>query len=621
MLVIFIRYTNADLMPGQPAWPNSSEKGELPRFAKGENNELFAPDTSWFERSDMKHNLSEYYFWNSGASFKVTADIYPIQVPVRYRNPRRGNYYGNYVQMNQEAIDWIAENDTDFDWSKYDNRENLPRYKSDNSRSEPDGILDYVIINHRAPGSNGFGNTGNLNIPGTDFRINAGHTAATCYADAKHNWMYNTHEFAHNLFQCPHLMGANTSDGNRYYVQKGWGMMAAWHAPFYTVNAWEAWWLGWMEAQEVKKSGRYQLGDFLTDRDVIRIPIPDSKDYLWIENHQKRHYWDHKLFYSDTTKDEPQVSKGIYMYVVSGRLNDRNNPSLSPFNQACVNAIKMMNAEGNFDYTYTSQKAEYWQAFEKGRPNPFSGQNDFQFIKVDLDSNGQICVPFMHGNNDGKSCDQIDIWAEMEGGKPKLTYGNTGNENDALDVGDEVGLSGVFPVSNYPIYRKKADSLDDYIIAGITISIMDKNEDGSYELDINLNDWKLRKDQRWCGTLKMQKALNSAQVEFLEIMPKTELRLEKSGTPNRQKPHPETNTYISPTRLLIPPGRGIYLRKNSVLYLDKTSSIIFQGNSQLVIEKGAKVILEGKLIFLEDAQLIQKRKRDLKLRKGEIIFL
>ncbi|MCI4669294.1 MAG: hypothetical protein MRZ79_14260 [Bacteroidia bacterium] len=616
MLVIFIRYENKDLMPGQKAWPNNSRKEGMPTFAKGENNELFSADTSYFGKAEMKHNLSEYYYLNSGKEFLVTADIYPIQVPIKYINPRRGNYYGNYVKMNQAAINWITQNDPDFDWSKYDNRKNYPKYTSDNSLSEPDGILDYVIINHRAPGSNGFGSTGNLQVPGTKYRINAGHTAATCYADAKHNWMYNTHEFAHNLFQCPHVMGANTSDGNKYYVQKGWGMMAAWHAPFYTTNAWESWWLGWLKPQEIEKNGKYIIRDFLTERDAIRIAIPGSKDYLWIENHQKKHYWDGKIFYNDSSKAEPGVAKGLYMYVVSDEANRRENPQLGPFKKSVVNFIKLYNAEGNFDYTYTDEKESYWNVFLKGKPNPFAGQNDFQFIKTDLDKNNKICVPFIHGNNDGKSCDQIDIWAEKIEGKNTLTYGNTGNDDDALVEGDEVGLSGIFPVTNFPVFNKYKDSLDAYIVNGISIKILERLEDGSYTLDVNFDDWKIRKDQRWCGTLQMEEQHDSSIIEYLEVLPGNTLSLELSGTPNRQNQHPLTGSCAAPTKLVVPEGRGIFIDRKAKLYVDSTSSIVFKKGSYLKLKRGAILDVKGKLVF-EDEESIQSSIRRLRSKVDE----
>lgn len=619
MLVIFVRYTDRDMMPGQRLWPNNSKPEGMPFFAMGKNNRLFASDTSWFHRPDLNHNLSEYYYLNSGKKFMVTADVYPVQVPIKYLNPNRGGYFNQYMKMNQAAINWIAENDPDFDWSKYDNRKNNPAYRMDNSESGPDGLLDYVIINHRAPGSNGFGSTGNLAIPGSNLRITSGHTAATCYADPKHNWLYNTHEFAHNLYSCPHIMGANTADGDKFYVTKGWGMMAAWHAPFYTSNGWESWWLGWLEPQEVSQTGKYIIKDFLTERDAIRIKIPDSEDYLWIENHQKKNYWDGKIFYNDTLKGEPTVASGIYMYVVAGSANSRENPSLSPFKKNVVNCVKLYNAEGNFDYAYTDEKEAGWNVFVKKKSNPFAGQNDFQFIKTDLDKDQKICVPFIHGNNDGKSCDQIDIWAEKNSGKNVLTYGNTGNGDDALLEGDEVGLSGIFPPSNFPIFDKRKDTLGAYIVNGMSVKILNKLQDGSYELDINFDDWEVRTDQRWCGTLQMASQKDSNYTSYLDIVSGAALSLELSGTPNRQNPHPQTGTCAAPTRLIVPAGRGIRINRKASLKVDAYSSIVFQKGSFLKVKRGGKLDLQGKLIFEDPESLQVNRRARIKMNGGEIL--
>ncbi|MEO0897427.1 MAG: hypothetical protein AAFY71_13560 [Bacteroidota bacterium] len=620
MLVIFVRYTNADLMPGQPAWPNVTKEGELPVFATGNCNRLFDSDPSCLDRPDHQHNLTEYFYVNSGGTYMVTADIYPVQVPVTYLSPKGSNYYSSYMQMNQEAVNWIKENDPDFDWSKYDQRTNKPRFRSDNSKSEPDGLLDYVMFNHRAPGSNGFGNPGNLKVPDTKLIINTGHTACTNYADPKHNWLYITHEMAHNFYRCPHQMGANTADGDKYYVQKGWGMMAAWHAPFATANAWEAWWLGWIEAREIKENGVYKLKDYLTDRDVIRIPIPGSKDYLWIENHQKKNFWDNKLFYQDSAKLQPDVEEGLYMYVVSGMSNDRNKPYLSPFEVRHVNSIRMYNGEGNYDYVSTDATKMGWRVFRKEKINPFAGQNDFQFIKADLDKSGSICAPFMHGNNDGKSCDQIDMWAEEIEGDYVLTYGNTGNGGDALNEGDEVGLSGLFPITNYPSYQPKRDSLGAYLVNGISIKVLRRFRDGSYELDVKFDNWKVRNEQRWCGTLKLIESDDPLGKEYLEVMPKGKINMELSGTPNRSAIHPQTGTFAAPTQLVLPSGRGLKVHKKATLTLDKNSIIRLKGNSELVLMKGSTLDLQGKIILEGKSRLIIQKGAKVKLTSGSLIY-
>lgn len=286
ILVVFVRYENVDLMPNSKRWPDSSEEGALPLMARGEVNALFHRNPEELGKED-KFNISDYFYTMSDGQFRITADIFPVQVPVRNVAQNRRNFFQRQGQMNKTAISWIASNYPDFDWGKYDQRTNAPNYRYDNSETPPDSILDYVIFLHRAPGSSGLSASSSIDIPDSPYKIRNGHTSIKSYSDAKHNWEHFKHEFAHTLYNCPHYLGANSADGDKFYTQKGWGLMAAWHSPFFTANAWESWWLGWLKPQEITQNGTYQLRDYITGRDAIRIRIPGTRDYLWIENHQK----------------------------------------------------------------------------------------------------------------------------------------------------------------------------------------------------------------------------------------------------------------------------------------------------------------------------------------------
>ncbi|MEL6650156.1 MAG: hypothetical protein AAFQ87_05040, partial [Bacteroidota bacterium] len=466
LLVIFVRYDNQSLMKDDAIWPDASEVGMLPKIAKGEQNELFwnHPDSIAFGE---RENISEYFYQMSGGAFRITADIFPQQVPVKFIPQTRRNFFQRQGQMNTAAIEWIAENYPDFDWSRYDQRTNHPDYRYDNSESAPDSILDYVVFMHRAQGSTGMGASSSIDIPNSVYKVRNGHTGIKSYRDRKHNLEYFKHEFAHNLYDCPHYLGANSADGNRYYTQKGWGLMAAWHSPFFTANAWESWWLDWIEPQTISRNGEYRLDDYLIGRDAMRIPIPGSRHTLWIENHQKLHHWDDKLFFKDPNQGHPQSAKGIYMYVVAEPGADRKSPRLKPFDRRQANFIRMLNGQGNLDYHFTGDSIStgYFMGpvVEKKALNPFAGQNAFQFIRADYNQDGRILVGMSHGNSDSGGREQMDIWNECIQGKNICTLAGTGSELDALGVGDEISLSGLFPVINIGsrlwLLRSKAGKL------------------------------------------------------------------------------------------------------------------------------------------------------------------
>ncbi|MCB0845703.1 MAG: hypothetical protein KDE26_20780 [Bacteroidetes bacterium] len=628
MLVIFVRYDDVCLFKDSLQWPDSTQKGTLPEIALGDPNELFYTDpdmlTMSFETGDRKRNISDYFYAMSGGKFRITADIFPEQVPVKYIRETGRNFFSRQAEMNTAAVEWIVEHYPDFDWSRYDKRTNRPNYKYDNSDSRPDKIIDYIIFMHRDKGSTGMGASSHIKIPNSEYTIKDGHTGIKSYTDNKHNWEYFKHEFAHNLYNCPHYLGANSADGNKFYTQKGWGLMAAWHSTFFTANAWESWWLGWLTPQEIQKDGVYTIKDYLTGRDAIRIPLPGTKDYLWIENHQKKDIrWDEKMFFKSEEQGHPQAVPGLYMYVVAEPGSDRYNPHLNPFNNKHANLIKMLNAEGNYDYVATGDSLHtgYFLCplVEKTKPNPIAGQNAYQFIRADYNEDGQIAIGMAHGNSDRGAREQQDIWTEVIDGKPTYTLSATGDENDALVVGDELGLSGKFPLLNYPIFNRANQSLDPYVLNGISIKVLEQDAAGNFKLDIKLNDWTVSSSQRWCGNLLMPgQNKNLGDDNFLKIEDGGEILLDLSGTPDREKIHPETGTFANPTKLIVETNRGIIIKKGGKFIIDNLSELNLQKNAQIIIENKGELIIKktGRLIASDQNQIIIEKGGRILVEKG-----
>ncbi|MEO0469165.1 MAG: hypothetical protein AAF206_06060 [Bacteroidota bacterium] len=612
ILMIFVRYEDKSLMKDDTRWPDSSEEGELPAIAKGEINALFHKDPNSIELIE-KQNISDYYFTMSGGKFRLTADVYQKQVPVKYIPLKGNNFFSRQSLMNKAAVKWIEENDPDFDWAKYDQRRNNPHYRYDNSTSGPDRVLDYVIFLHRAPGSAGAAGSHNIKLTNSNLEIKDGHTGITSYRDWKHNLEHFKHEFAHKLYACPHYLGANTADGNKFYTNKGWGMMAAWHAPFTVANAWEQWWLGWLEPQQIEQSGQYRLKDFATGRDAIRMRIPGTRDYVFIENHQKKNHWDEKLFFKDPNQGHPQIAPGLYMYVVAEPGADRNAPYLKPFNRTHANMIKMFNAEGNFDYAFTSDSLHtgYFKCpnIEKGPSNPFAGQNAYQFIRADFNHDGKLTVGGAHGNSDGGGKEQQDIWTEKRDGEPVYTLSATGDENDALQVGDEIGLSGIFPITNHPAYDRKEQRFQPFLINSISIKVVAQEPDGTFILDIKTDDWSVRNEQRWCGNLQLSASTDPQRPDtYLQIEKGAEVTLDQSGTLDRMRPKSGSESLINPTQLVIEANRGLRIKKKGKLIIDRGSLLKLTANAQIVIEKkGQLIVRDGGILKLdEESQLIVK---------------
>lgn len=628
VLVIFVRYDNINLMK-DVTWPDVSEEGQLPLMARGEINQWFYPEAEQIKGDSVIRNLSDYYYEMSGGKFLLTGEIFPVQVPVRYVSSIAGQ-----TRMNRDAITWISENYPDFPWQKYDLRKNNPGYRTDNRDSGPDGVLDYVVFMHRRPGSGGIGSPGTFNIPGTAFRIAQGHTGFQSYSDAPHNWEYFKHEFAHNLYGCPHYLGANSADGNRFYTQKGWGLMSAWHAPFFAANAWECWWLGWLTPQEIAQNGTYVLQDFVTGRDALRIRLPGTQQYAWIENHQKLSHWDKKLFFSNPMRKEPLSARGIYAYVVAEPGSDRTQPHLNPFNKAHVNLIKVLNAEGNFDILATEDLLSngFFETtvMEKVAPNPFSGQNDFQFIRQDFDKNGKIEVGMAHGNRDRGALEQKGVWSVKERNKNVLTLGNTGDGNDAFEPGERLGLSGIVPIAPFPTYDRTAQRLQPFLLNGLSVKIRNRNpQDGSFALEVRFDDWRVDTEVRWCGQLLLSATGDTLAADTLPLTVgrSGEVSLELGATPDRETLHPETGTFTNPTLLVAEKGRKILIEKKGNWIIGSFSELRLTDDCTLVVEQGAKLVIEdggrlaaqdeSRILLEKGAKLIIQSEGDLQLAGGE----
>lgn len=620
ILWIFVRFEDKDIFGDVPEWADTTAEGVLPLMgAGGDINPLLDANPETLSQPNHIRNISDYYYQNSKGKFILTGDIFPCQVPVKYIPESSGNFFTRQNQMNEAAIKWITQHYPHFDWAKYDRRKNYPRYTSDNSTSMPDSVLDYVIFLYRDGGATGMGGSGNFKIPGTAYSVASGHTGIKSYWDAEHNWEYFKHEFAHNLFSCPHYMGANGATGDKYYLSQGWGLMSNTCAPYMTANAWEKWWLGWMDVQEVKINGTYQLKDLTEGNDAIRIHIPGTQDYLWIENHQKINHWDNKLFFNGKSVhapiqvEYPEIAKGLYMYVSAEPAADRNKPNLSPFNPKHVNLFKLYNGEGSKDYLPTGDtiKGDYFDCpvWRKEKDNPFAGQNDFQGIRYDLQKTGNMGFREIHGNTDGKSGQQYFVNAIETAGKSVYGMNMCGDEFDAFDVGDEIGLSGIMPVVNYPTYLLKEEKLNPFIINGITIKVLSLSQAGTYSLDIRFDDYEIRKSQRWCGNLLLP-ATELHTPRVLTLKKNVSLNLALSGTSDRNTPHPLTNTFANPTYLRVEAQNTIRIEKGAKLLLENFSKLELNGNAYIVVENG------GELQVANGAELVMNPQTRILVKKG-----
>lgn len=607
VLIVFIEPLNYTLPPnylGNPADPiNGWPVGGIPNWASGESNLLI--DKNIIDIGTNK-NLSLFYQEMSHGQFLLTGEVFPELIPAATGEA-------------SEAVAYINTNYPLYDWSRFDNRTNHPNYNSDNSTSPGDGIIDYVVFMKRRGGSfNGYSSTDVSNSTTLGgYGLDDGHTAEFCYNSANHHQIFFKHEFAHNLYNSAHYLGANScSDGEYYYESLGWGLMAAWHQQFDVANAWESWWLGWISPQDVTATGTYQIDDYVTNGDAIRIPVPHTNgEYLWIENHQKidAYNYDDKPFYGSNSglPNAEDIDPGLYMYITK-HFDDRTDPSLMSGNNSlsATNFIKVLNGEGNYDIisdqlgTFAVTGAGNWDCFYKGEENPIAGQNSYTRIKFNEDGDNPLQVPYHDGNQGCSGDESGEFWAENINGVRTATYSRTGRHNQAFTVGMEIGMSGKVPVTNYPVFDPAplVDKLEPFVMNGLSIKITNYNSTtGKYTLDVNFSDYQVRNDKRWCGDIELRPN-PTPSLPCLEVTSGTTLRVDKSGTPNRKNElTPLSLNFINPTVLNCTANSFVNLQSNSTMTVENNSTLKLSSNSVMEINSGAllhiktgsKLILEG----------------------------
>ncbi len=455
------------------------------------------------------------------------------------------------------------------------------------------------------------------------------------------------HEVAHLLYSCPHVMGANNVMGNRFFIQTaGWGMMMPWWVTFFTANAWERWLLAWTET--VSASGQtaditadagneftFTVRDFVTTGDALRIKLPGIADnYLWVENHQKINRFDYKPWagsngYSSDGELLPDVSTGLYCYVENVAASRNNFPQ---FSMDRWNGIRVLNAQGNFDYTRSSIpliNPNYYYGnvlFTYGRAseNPISGLNPLfawidDYPKIEKVNGVFICYPgsedgvisFTENHFNSTRGEFYSMVREANGTNTNMLYGNTMGVNseatslfnrrpEAFTVGDEIGLSGIVPALNSPLYSTTTHKQTPYILNGLSLTVNSYNASTkAYTVTVKYNDFEFRRNIRWCGDIILPTGVP------LVLKPSVELLLDKSGTPNRRT-QTSAGDFVNPTILTFKPGATFTMESQSVLRVSRGSTLTLETGSKLSIGEGALLIIEaGSTLYLENCAEIE----------------
>lgn len=563
----------------------------------------------------------------SNGTFKIVADYYPERVIVDVSS---NDDWGN---IHKKALEQLSNN---VNWSLYDNRKNSPCYFFDNSQTNPDNKIDYIVFCHRfswdwehmpsdslsSNGANGFSRTGvnsNQTITVDNYEIT--HAGFTFITGGEKPLGIFVHEIGHELYDAPHYAGNNNVCGNYFYEPSaGWGCMRL--EQVYTCAAgWERFVLDWMPHiqannvdSDIKTStdlsannGIFVLGDFITTGDAIRIKIPphtNRQQYLWIENHQNKSTFDGNFKYTQfcsTPIDE--YHNGLVTYVEAYSFNKDiflgliTNP----------NGVRWLSKDGNYDFTFdtpeiypeelcnhdTNRTPTYH--LHKGMPNPIGGQSINEYIRHDFNNDGQIGYN-TNSNSTGHDNEQTEV-IDLNDEPPTAKY-ITGT-GLTFQKGDKVGIARNPCVKNIPKYFEGNNAMGNYYLNGVSFEILDKLPDSSMVVKVRLDDVAIDRDVRWAATSIILTDITGDSRPDVDVLSSITVDIDKSGTPNRHRnpanPNQTSSTiddFITPTTFSCRNGSYFKQEARSTVNVKNESTLVLEAGSMYEVGDGAVLNIE-----------------------------
>jgi hypothetical protein len=611
-------------------WVNGwdSAPDSIPSILK--DGSLFYTNTSQFSSNPPAsaiENVSAYYYAMSRGQFRFMVDVYPKRINI---TPGNEGWSG----AAKKVIAQMKTENPNFDWSPYDNRQNVPGYQFDNSiNPQPDMKPDYVIIIYRYnrafgkqpytpyPPGNAYAtiDLGPTDIyNGYTFNSSCGYTQ---FIGGSYYFLLFIHEVAHTLYNAPHVSGANGVMGNYIFEEKGWSQMYCDYLPFVSSNAWERWYLDWINgikasgvntdiqsASDLNASGEYILRDFITTGDAVRIKIPNGNgdnQYLWLENHQGVSIFDNQNILTDGCGTEFSPSpRGIVSYIESIH-DDKNNPGNIFYSGA--NGIKYLHANGNFDYIYdTPPTDECWYGndvynLHQIAMNPISGQCDAQDIKADFNNNNKIDLDPNANSISALARGDFKMNLKRDG---IFVWGNVNGER-AFATGRKLSMSSNPCLINRPKYISSDDKMGVYYLNGISVTVLNYYSDGRVRIKIQYNDVDITNDTRYAGTIHLPNITGDANPD-IRIMPGTTLHIDKSGTLNKST-KTSAGDFINPTEFRC--------LSNSFFKQSANSKVFVENGSSLIIENGATYEADS------NAEFVIKSGSNLTVKSGGILTL
>jgi hypothetical protein len=638
-----------------PNW-NYTKNNKLPDFVNSETGAspsyIFNKESDFEEKMDVvPNNFSKEFALMSNGKFKMIGEVFtdakgkPTVVEI---DPTDGYSWTN---MNARAVEAMQKINPKMDYSRFDQRRNLPNFRFDNSDTtthKPDKIIDFVVFVHRynkgwkeqpkrgmkawVGSGGGFAATGVQ----AQNKVN-GYRIAEGFTMTYKSGVF-IHEVAHVLFNAPHIMGVNNVVGNHLYLlNAGWGVMSP-ISIFGGFNAWERWYAGFIELtadiqspKDIEPIDVFVLRDFFTTGDAMRIKIPFAKgQHLWLENHAKlhpldEHPWSGKVLGEGDTI--ARSAKGIYAYVED--IEGSRNVIFSALSNR-ANGVKVLHAGGNYDYQMNEELPDLknnWgnvmKSFRRLEANPISGTNNLYRFPYDKNKDGIIKIDPNYNSSKTEwyapmfreevaADSYVNLYGSFGVYDAKKSKGYVGPI--AFKDGDYLDMSSNPMPLNYPKYDLKKKKLAPYVLNGLALKFSSIENSSDMLVEVRFEHVTLCNDRRWAGDIELPNITKDERAD-LEISNCTQLVLNKSGTVNT---HVQTATgdFINPSTLTVKKGATLHLKQKSKLILEDDTTLIVEEGGKIILDKEAEIIVKSKATFIVEEGMIQQDKSAKVIRQG-----
>jgi len=688
--------------PHQPlgvGWNNEiSDDYELPSYVILNSDGTVATDAFIFNDPDILNpntvhpstNISNMFYQMSrpNKEFKVVADVFsgPDGLPRQVIIPATANV-NNWKQANRRVAEGMVEIWSDANgnitpegteyFAQFDQRTNRPNWNSSNVNSDPDGIIDFVVYIYRYSngwaqqprgdamrdwtGSGGGFYSATITSPTTaigGFRFHHGFLAA----NGSNNPALFTHEFAHAIFNAPHLCGANGVSGPYFnFNTVGIGLTSGNSNISFSksmMSAWERWYLQYIDPIDPNgQDGVYTVRDYVTTGDAIQIEIPFSdrnggnKQRLWIQNNAGGHdFYTHRWsglnltdwgLPLDPDHNVTDSDNGIYMYT-ENITNTHNfvNPFWSSGGQT-----RMINPMGNWDITRLTDAGRTrnrWNArmypFRYQEENPISGVNPWFAHRGDygIAAAGDNCTDdeILYCNNvNGGTCfgggpnnsacvsnrrNEFEFIAREEINSvfdhTYRWFGVNGSQDaTAFLAGDKLSMGTNPTIINMAAYNQNTEQNGSYYLNGLSVEILTNGPQALVE--VKYKQTAVNEDVRWTGNIVLPDITENGQPD-LDLAAGKQITLDVSGSPHRSTRHPVIGDFVNPSSLTIESGAKLLMRSNSeirvkahsTLTIESGAEITLRNHARIVVEPGGTLYLKGNAINLlgEEAAIIMQ---------------